>query len=181
MSHKTLLALAFVLMAFAAPTQAHRSHPRTGECMHEGRPNGHAYQTIVDAFATFDANTSPPTDGQPATLILADWLAYLGDMVVFEAGNDPARVGQAAVADYFAPLLPVIGAVEHDLDTVSPICGLEHAWLVRGTLNLTRRSDGQAIPPIRFADTLFLDDYGTTITRYEIRFDPAPIGLLFVP
>jgi hypothetical protein len=52
---------------------------------------------------------------------------------------------------------------------------------VRGTLLLTRSSDGHAIQPIPFTDTLFLDDAGEHILRYEIRFDPTPIGQLFAP
>jgi hypothetical protein len=136
---------------------------------------------IAAAFTDFDAATTPPPAGQPASVVLSAWLAHLDPNVVFEAGNAAPLVGRAAVAGYFDPLLPALGSVVHDLDTVSPVCGADNAWSVRGTLLLTRRSDGNAIPPIPFTDTLFFDDDGDHIVRYEIRFDPTPIGLLFAP
>ena len=45
---------------------------------------------------------------------------------------------------------------------------------------ITRRIDGQPISPIPFTDTFFFDNQGK-IARYEIRFDPTPIGQLFAP
>lgn len=135
---------------------------------------------IEDSFATFDALTSPPAPGQPASVVLGPWLDYLATDVVFEVGNDPPRVGRQAVADYFAPLLPVLGSVVHDLDTVSPVCYEPRTWTIRGTLLLTRLSDGEPVQPIRFTDTFVFNYYGK-IARYEIRFDPTPIGELFVP
>jgi hypothetical protein len=141
----------------------------------------HPPEVIEEAFVTFDAQTSPPAAGQPASVVLAPWLAHLSQNVKFEVGNDPVRVGRAAVADYFDPLLPVLGSVVHDIETVSPICEEDHAWSVRGDLLLTRKSDGQPIQPIRFTDALFLNHDEDRILRYEVRFDPTPLGQLFVP
>jgi hypothetical protein len=59
------------------------------------------------------------------------------------------------------------------------VCGAD-AWTVRGPLLLTRRSDGRAITPNPFTDTLYFDAAGK-IARYEIRFDPSPIGEPFAP
>lgn len=149
-------------------------HPEPGQCHHTPA-------VIGAAFAAFDGATSPPVSGQPASVVLAPWLAHLAPDVVFESGNDPPRVGRAAVAGYFEPLLPAIGSTVHDIDTVSPVCTSGKVWSVRGTLLLTRRVDGKPIQPIPFTDTLFFDDQGEQIVRYEIRFDPTPIGQLFAP
>jgi hypothetical protein len=138
-------------------------------------------ELIEDAFAVLDAATSPAPLGQPASVVLAPWLNYLSPDVVFQVGNDPDRIGRAATAAYFDPLLPVLGTVVHDLDTISPICEEENAWSVRGELILTRRSDGEPIQTIRFTDALYLNKKGTQIVRYEIRFDPGPIAQLFAP
>lgn len=171
-----LLAVAAVVVAAVALTPGHRAVADDGDGCRRCRPPA----AIVAAFAAFDAATSPPAAGQPADVVLAPWLGYLAPDVEFLAGNAPALVGRAQVASYFAPLLPFIGSTTHALDTISPICGLDDVWIVRGTLHLTRASDGRAITPIPFTDTLFLDRHGK-IARYEIRFDPTPIGELFAP
>ena len=136
---------------------------------------------LTRAFAAFDAQCSPPASGQPALSVLAPWLDFLATDVEFLAGNAPALLGHAAVAGYFEPLLPALAAVEHELLTISPVLGPKHAWTVRGILRLRRRRDGNAITPIPFTDTLFLDARGRHVIRYEVRFDPAPIGELFAP
>ena len=184
--------LALSLLVLSACTTAVDSAPDLGAAdeasspaplhAHHGPPPGlcaAAPAQIAQAFAHFDAATSPPAPGAPASLILAPWLSYLDTDVVFISGNAPPLVGREAVAGYFAPLLPAIGSVVHDLDSVSPVCGEDDAWSVRGTLLLTRRVDGRAVTPIPFTDTLFFD-HGK-IARYEIRFDPTPIGELFAP
>jgi len=143
----------------------------------------HAGQAAIltRAFAEFDAQCSPPHSGQPALVVLAPWLALLSADVEFLAGNASARIGHAAVAAYFDPLLPAIGTVVHELLTISPVVGHPGAWTVRGILRLSRLRDGKAITPIPFADTMFFDPEGRHIAKYEIRFDPAPIGELFAP
>jgi hypothetical protein len=157
--------------AFALSPDHVEAHQRAGDCAHPP-------SAIFNAFDAFDAHTSPPPLGQPATVVLAAWLGYLAPNVVFVAGNAAPLVGPTAVASYFAPLLPAIGTVVHQIDTISPVCGLPDAWSVRGTLLVTRRSDGQAIEPIPFTDTIFFDENGL-IERYEIRFDPTPLNDLF--
>ena len=136
---------------------------------------------LTRAFAVFDAQCSPPASGQPALSVLAPWLEFLAADVEFLAGNGQALFGHAAVAGYFEPLLPALTAVVHELLTISPVIGPKNAWTVRGILRIRRRRDGNAITPIPFTDTLFLDAGGRHIIRYEIRFDPAPIGELFAP
>ena len=132
------LALGLCATALASPVLAHPS-PRHGappaQCKQEDRPWQRSYDNIVDAFATFDAATSPPAAGAPADVVLADWLAYLDDHVAFEAGNAPTLIGRLAVASYFAPLLPAIGSTRHELRTISPLCGVDNAWVVRGVLH----------------------------------------------
>lgn len=136
---------------------------------------------LTRAFAVFDAQCSPPASGQPALSVLGPWLEFLAADVEFLAGNAPALFGRPAVAGYFEPLLPALSAVVHELLTISPVVGPANAWTVRGILRLRRRRDGNAITPVPFTDTLFLDASGRHIIRYEIRFDPAPIGELFAP
>lgn len=136
---------------------------------------------LTRAFAVFDAQCSPPASGQPAVAVLAPWLAFLAADVEFVPGNAQPLLGHAAVAGYFDPLLPVMSGVVHELQTISPVVGPINAWTVRGILRLIRRRDGNAITPIPFTDTLFLDAAGRHIIRYEVRFDPAPIGELFAP
>lgn len=165
------------------PAEGVLAEPLSGGSHFHGHFGGcyHPPEVIADAFATFDARTSPPAPGQPASVVLAPWLAYLSPNVKFEVGNDPVRVGRSATAAYFDPLMPVLGSVVHDLETVSRVCEEDHAWTVRGDLILTRKSDGQPVQTIRFTDTLFLDHDDDRIVRYEIRIDPAPIGQLFDP
>ena len=136
---------------------------------------------LTRAFAVFDAQCSPPASGQTALSVLAPWLEFLAPDVEFLAGNAPALFGRAAVAGYFDPLLPVMSGAVHELLTISPVIGPKNAWTVRGILRLRRRRDGNAITPVPFTDTLFLDAAGRHIICYEIRFDPAPIGELFAP
>lgn len=133
------------------------------------------------AFAVFDAQCSPPASGQSALSVLGPWLEFLAPDVEFVAGNAQGLVGRTAVAGYFEPLLPVMSGVVHELLTISPVVGPKNAWTVRGILRLRRRRDGNAITPVPFTDTLFLDAAGQHITCYEIRFDPSPIGELFAP
>lgn len=185
---RALIAISMIALSACAapaadsePTGAAPGLDTAGNGNHgQGNQCSQAPDEIVDAFATFDARTSPPALNQPAAVVLAPWLARMTTDVVFESGNDAPRVGRAAVAGYFEPLLPVIGSVVHDIDSVSPVCGQQRAWTIRGTLLITRRSDGHAISPIPFTDTLFFDNHGK-IARYEIRFDPTPIGQLFAP
>ena len=136
---------------------------------------------LTRAFAVFDAQCSPPASGQSALGVLGPWLEFLAPDVEFLAGNAPALLGRAAVAGYFEPLLPVMSGAVHELLTISPVVGPKNAWTVRGILRLRRRRDGNAITPVPFTDTLFLDAAGRHIICYEIRFDPAPIGELFAP
>ncbi|MFO0758904.1 MAG: nuclear transport factor 2 family protein [Byssovorax sp.] len=189
---RTLIVLSCLMLSACTATAIDSAPAGEGEALaplqqddhaaHSSAPPGicgHAPASIAQAFADFDDATSPPA-AQPAEMVLASWLAHLDPDVVFISGNAPPLVGRAAVASYFGALLPVIGTVVHDLETVSPVCGEESAWSVRGTLLLTRRSDGQAVSPIPFTDTLFFNEQGL-IRRYEIRFDPTPLGQLFAP
>lgn len=134
---------------------------------------------LVDAFAAFDASTSPATPGEPAATVLAPWLAYLDPDVDFLMNDAPARIGHDAVAEYFAPLLPLLGTTQHELLSITPVQGEANAWLVVGVLHIARLSDGRAITPIPFTDTLTI--HSQQVVRYEISLDPTPLGELFAP
>jgi hypothetical protein len=134
---------------------------------------------IVDAFADFDSSTSPAPDGVAADVALAPWLADLAPDVEFLMNDDPERVGREAVAGYFAPLLPVMGTVRHELLSITPVHGAGDTWLVQGVLHITRRADGRAITPIPFTDVLLL--HAQRIEQYAISLDPTPLAELFAP
>lgn len=134
---------------------------------------------ITQLLARFDSSTSPSAPGLSAAAVLAPWLELLAPDVELQVGNDAPRVGHAVAAQFFAALLPVMSRAIHELLTISPVTGVDHAFTVRGKLHLTRRRDGHAITTINFVDTLFLDRDRRLIKTYEIRIDPTPLGELF--